>query len=71
MPRWPNEDEQLHGQTLRAGETVMLFWAAANRDPGRFPEPDRCILDRTPNDHLAFGPGAPSEGFRGRAATCG
>ncbi len=57
MPRWPNEDEQLHGQTLRAGETVMLFWAAANRDPGRFPEPDRCILDRTPNDHLAFGRG--------------
>ena len=35
----------------------MLFWAAANRDPEHFPEPDRCVLDRSPNDHLTFGRG--------------
>jgi len=57
MPRWPNEDVELHGRRLEAGQMVMLFWAAANRDPEHFPEPDRCILDRSPNDHLTFGRG--------------
>jgi cytochrome P450 len=57
MPRWPNEDVELHGRSLAAGEMVMLFWAAANRDPDHFPEPDRCALDRSPNDHLTFGRG--------------
>jgi cytochrome P450 len=57
MPRWPNEDVELHGRRLEAGQMVMLFWAAANRDPERFPEPDLCVLDRSPNDHLTFGRG--------------
>jgi cytochrome P450 len=57
MPRWPNEDVELHGRQLEAGQMVMLFWAAANRDPEHFPEPDRCVLDRWPNDHLTFGRG--------------
>jgi cytochrome P450 len=57
MPRWPNEDVELHGRTMRAGEMVMLVWASANRDPERFPEPERCILDRTPNEHVTFGRG--------------
>jgi cytochrome P450 len=57
MPRWPNEDVELHGQRLDKGQMVMLFWAAANRDPEHFPEPDRCVLDRSPNDHVTFGRG--------------
>jgi cytochrome P450 len=57
MPRWANDDLELNGRTIRAGETVMLHWAAANRDPGHFPEPDRCIVDRSPNDHVTFGRG--------------
>ena len=36
---------------------VMLVWAAANRDPVHFPEPDRCVIDRSPNDHVTFGRG--------------
>jgi cytochrome P450 len=58
MPRWPNEDVELHGRRLAEGQMVMLFWAAANRDPDHFPEPDRCVLDRSPNDHLTFGRGS-------------
>jgi cytochrome P450 len=57
MPRWANGDTDLHGRRVRKGEKVMLLWASANRDPDHFDEPDACLLDRTPNDHLTFGRG--------------
>ncbi len=57
MPRWSSEDVELHGRHLAEGEMVMLVWAAANRDPEHFPDPDRCVLDRSPNDHVTFGRG--------------
>lgn len=57
MPRWANGEVELHGRRIGAGEKVMLLWAAANRDPDAFPDPDRCVLDRTPNPHLTFGRG--------------
>jgi cytochrome P450 len=57
MPRWANQDVELHGRDVAEGEMVMLLWAAANRDRDHFPEPERCVLDRTPNDHVTFGRG--------------
>jgi len=48
-------DVEVGGQLLKAGETVMAFLGAANRDERVFPEADRLILDRHPNKHLAFG----------------
>lgn len=47
----------LHGRTIAPGDTVLLGIGAANRDPTVFADPDRLDLARSPNPHLAFGPG--------------
>jgi len=46
------------GTDLEVGDRVLMSWAAANRDPDVFPDPDKVILDRPQNRHLAFGIGA-------------
>ena len=48
-------DVQLGGKTIRKGARVVAVLAAANRDPARFPDPDRLDLKRVDNRHLAFG----------------
>jgi len=48
-------DMQLGGKTIKKGSRVVVALAAANRDPNRFPEPDRLDLLRPDNRHLAFG----------------
>ena len=57
MVRFPVRDVELHGRRLRRGEAVELVWASANRDPAVFPDPDACVIDRSPNKHLVFGVG--------------
>ncbi len=52
------DDFPLRGQTIRAGQTMMLCYASANRDEEVFDEPFRFRVDRDPNPHLAFGYGA-------------
>ena len=48
-------DTVLGGKTIRRREAVMAVMAAGNRDPKRFPDPDRLDLLRQNNRHLAFG----------------
>jgi cytochrome P450 len=48
---------ELHGQRLPAGARVLLLYGAANRDPRRFPDPDRLDVTRPVVRHLAFGSG--------------
>ncbi|MBI2059307.1 MAG: cytochrome P450 [Nitrospirae bacterium] len=55
--RWAKEDFKLDGKTIQEGQRVLVVWAAANRDPARFSEPDRLDLGRHPNPHFAFGQG--------------
>ena len=43
------------GVTIGPGEKVLLFLAAANRDPRRWDQPDRYDLRRRANGHVAFG----------------
>jgi cytochrome P450 len=47
----------VHGETIPAGDVVLLAYGAANHDPRAFADPDRCLLDRHPNRHVAFGHG--------------
>ncbi len=51
------EDTAVAGQPIAAGDKVVVFYSAANRDPAAFPEPDRFDITRTPNPHMAFGSG--------------
>ena len=49
---------ELHGVQIPKGSMVHLRFAAANRDPDQFPDPDRLDLRRpNPGAHLAFGQG--------------
>ncbi|MDT9682753.1 cytochrome P450 [Streptomyces sp. TRM76323] len=51
------EDVELEGRLIRAGESVTLSLEAANRDPGRFSDPDVLDLRRRATGHLGFGHG--------------
>jgi cytochrome P450 len=50
-------DFTAYGQTVPAGERLLLLIGAANRDPGAFPDPDRYDLDRDTSALISFGAG--------------
>jgi len=47
----------LRGQRIEAGERVTLWNPSANRDESEFADPDRFMVHRKPNRHLALGGG--------------
>jgi cholest-4-en-3-one 26-monooxygenase len=49
-------DTELHGQKIKEGEKVVMWYVSSNRDETRFTDPDRFDLTRT-EDHQAFGAG--------------
>ncbi|HEY6624621.1 MAG TPA: cytochrome P450 [Acidimicrobiales bacterium] len=51
------EDTDFHGCPFGKGDMVLVPLSAATRDPGTFPEPADVQLDRSPNNHIAFGVG--------------
>jgi cytochrome P450 len=55
--RYAPEPLEVGGVTIPAGEPVLVVTSSANRDPGRFPDPDRLDLGRDTSGHVAFGHG--------------
>jgi cytochrome P450 len=50
-------DVEIAGVTIRKGAPLVLVLAAGNRDPQRFPDPDRFDPGRSDNQHFGFGSG--------------
>ncbi|MEV7681565.1 cytochrome P450 [Streptomyces sp. NPDC088341] len=55
--RFPTQNVAIGDVTIPAGDTVLLSLSAANRDPDRFPDPDRLDLGREAAGHVALGHG--------------
>lgn len=58
MWRIVREDTELGGVKIPKGATLQLRYAAANRDPSKFPDPDKFDIERAnARTHIAFGKG--------------
>ncbi|MEY9858472.1 cytochrome P450 [Catenulispora sp. GAS73] len=55
LPRVATEDVEIGGQTIRAGDGVLLMINTANRDDEAFPDADSVDVGRDARRHLAFG----------------
>lgn len=58
MAREATQDVEIRGQRIKAGETVVMLYGAANRDEEIFgPTSEEFDITRNPNPHIAFGAG--------------
>ncbi len=55
--RTATRDVEMHGQTIREGDKVVIFYPSANNDERVFVNPQTFDVSRSPNEHLAFGIG--------------
>ncbi len=55
--RRTTRDVEIAGRTIPANKPLVVWLAAANRDPAVFADPDTFDLHRSPNPHLTFGIG--------------
>ena len=57
MRRTATRDVRIGETDIAAGDKVVMYFGAANRDPEKFEHPDALDLSRAPNEHVAFGGG--------------
>jgi len=57
LGRSATTDVEISGARIPAGDLVTVYFAAANRDPTAFPNPDEFRLDRDLRNHVGFGMG--------------
>jgi 4-methoxybenzoate monooxygenase (O-demethylating) len=55
--RTTTREVDIDGYSVGEGEKVLMFLGAANRDPRRWENPDRCDVSRRTSGHVAFGSG--------------
>lgn len=58
LNRFVSADIEYDGLVIPAGTSVVMMWAAGNRDPDAFAEPDRFDLTRPQQGATTFGGGA-------------
>jgi cytochrome P450 len=56
-PRYLDHPMELADVTIPAGELILVSTGAANRDPGKYPDPDTFDVTRSPKGHLGFSHG--------------
>ena len=59
MRRTAAEDTELAGTKIAAGDKVVMWYAAANRDPEVFADPFHFDIGRDANEQVSFGGGGP------------
>jgi cytochrome P450 len=60
MRRTAQQDTELNGSRIAAGQKVVMYYGSANRDPEAFgATAGELDLSRAPNPHIAFGGGGP------------
>lgn len=57
--RTATRDVELHGQTIKKGDKVVIWYNAANRDESVFDKPEELKFDRISNPQVGFGGGGP------------
>ena len=57
MARAATRDVELSGQTIRQGDQLIMWYPSVNRDEEVFPDGEVFNVERSPNEHLAFGIG--------------
>ncbi|MDI1289288.1 MAG: cytochrome P450 [bacterium] len=57
--RTATQDIVMHGQEIKAGDKVVVWFGSGNRDDAVFVDPYRFDVTRMPNEHMSFGRGGP------------
>ena len=57
--RTATKDVTIHDTKIAEGDKVVIWYASANRDEAVFEDPMRFDVERSPNEHVAFGGGGP------------
>jgi cholest-4-en-3-one 26-monooxygenase len=53
------QDYEIGGKQIKAGDKVVMWHISANRDEAVFDDPHTFDIERSPNEHIAFGGGGP------------
>jgi cholest-4-en-3-one 26-monooxygenase len=53
------KDTVVGAETIKEGDKISLWYISANRDEAVFDDPFRFDIQRSPNNHIAFGGGGP------------
>jgi cytochrome P450 len=57
--RTATTDVDMHGETIKAGDKVTVWYVSANFDESQFAAPETFDIARSPNEHVSFGRGGP------------